>query len=225
MQTTKKPRNIEITSPRGVFAFPALDKPDYGTDEYPKPQGVFKVSLIMKKEDPATKAFLAQLEPVYKEAVASAEQQFAQLPVSSRKKHGEVKLNPLYVDRYDRETEELTGEIEFRISMDSSGTFKTGPKSGEKWTRKPLLFDASGGRITDPPEIWGGTEGKVRVQLRPYFIAGTAACGVKLGLLAVQILSLVEGGGQSADQLGFEPEEGGYVAPAKDEFVSDEIPF
>ena len=219
MATRKK--NAELTTPKGIFAFPALHAPDYGKEPYLKPNGVYKVSLVMDKDAPATQAFLEALEPHYKEAIAEAEEAFKQLPVASRKKHGKITVNDLYVERYDKETEEPTGEIEFRCAMDASGEFKTGPKKGERWTRKPLVFDAKGNRIKDVPEVWGGTEGKLRVQLRPYFVTGTATAGLKLGLLAAQIIHLVEGGERSAEGFGFGEEEG-FVNKADEPFENHE---
>lgn len=216
-----KKKNAEITTPKGIFAFPALHAPDYGKEPYLKPNGVYKVSLIMDKDDPATQAFLEALKPHYEEAIAEGEEAFKQLPVASRKKHGKINVNPLYIDRFDKETEEPTGEIEFRCAMDASGEFKTGPKKGEKWTRKPLVFDAKGNRIKDVPEVWGGTEGKLRVQLRPYFVGGTATVGLKLGLLAAQIIHLVEGGERSAEGFGFGEEEG-FVNKADEPFENHE---
>lgn len=216
-----KKKNAEITTPKGIFAFPSLDKPDYGKEPYLKPEGQYKVSLIMDKDDPATQAFLEALKPHYEEAIAEGEEAFKKLSVALRKKYGKLTVNDLYVERYDKETEEPTGEIEFRCAMDASGEFKTGPKKGEKWTRKPLVFDAKGNRIKDVPEVWGGTEGKLRVQLRPYFIAGSGTAGLKLGLLAAQIIHLVEGGERSAEGFGFGEEEG-FVNKADEPFENHE---
>jgi hypothetical protein len=60
------------------------------------------------------------------------------------------------------------------------------------------------------PEVWGGSEGIVAFSARPYFIAGTGAVGLKLKLLAAQLLKIVQGGGRDAAGYGFGQEEGGY---------------
>lgn len=53
MSYQKRPKNVTMTSPRGIFRYPALTKPDFGTDEYPKPDGEYKVTLILTQEEAA----------------------------------------------------------------------------------------------------------------------------------------------------------------------------
>jgi len=100
--------------------------------------------------------------------------------------------------------------------MAASGEVKNGPKKGQKWSRKPMIFDAAGQPMRKVPDIYGGTIGRVRFSLRPYFIKGTGAAGLKLALEAVQIIDLVSGGQRSASSCGFEAEEG-YVHSDADE--------
>jgi hypothetical protein len=78
-------------------------------------------------------------------AVAEAEEQFKQLKIDSRKKLGKVSVNPLYETLYDKETEEPTGEVKFTFKRRASGTFKKGPKTGQKWSHKLAVFDSKGG--------------------------------------------------------------------------------
>lgn len=35
------------TTPTGTFKYPALTKPDYGNEKFPKPDGEFKTRVIM----------------------------------------------------------------------------------------------------------------------------------------------------------------------------------
>jgi len=210
----RKQRLPEVTSPKGVFKFPAIHAPYYGSDEYPDPDGTYGVRLILEEDAPETQAFLKKIIPHYQAAIAAAEEQFNQLPVSTRKKLGKVTQNCLYDTVYDPETEEPTGQIELRVKMKAGGTFKKGPKEGQKWSRKPMVYDAKMNRLKDVPEAWGGTVGRVSMQLRPYFVAGTGVAGLQLALQAVQIIDLIEGGERSAESLGFEAEEG-YTAPTE----------
>ncbi|MFN4278326.1 MAG: hypothetical protein ACK4FJ_18690 [Ferrovibrio sp.] len=211
----KKDKAPSFLSPRGVFKFPKLSEPDFGTDEYPKPDGEFSVKLILKLDDPKTQAFLAKLKPLHEDAVAKGKEAFKELKAETRKKLKEVKVNDLFTELLDEETEEPTGEIEFKFAMKHSGVYKKGPKEGKKWKRRPDIFDAKGQKITKSIQIWGGTEGKVSFSASPYFIPGTGAAGLKLNLDAVQIISLVSGGSRTASSYGFEEEEG---------FSADELP-
>ncbi len=215
MAKDTKPKPVSVTSPRGVFVFPKLSEPDYGTKEYPKPDGEYSVKLRLKVDDPATEAFIKKLQPHYDAAIAEAEAEFKKLKVETRKKLGEVKPNELYTTLYDQETEEPTGEIEFKFKMTASGETKKGPRAGKKWTRKPDLFDARMKPIPAGVNIWGGSQGKVSALLSPYFIPGTAAAGLSLKLAGVQVIELVSNGSRSASSYGFE-EEDGYETSEED---------
>lgn len=198
----KKPKNPEFVSPRGTFRYPKLNEPDYGTENFPKPDGEYSVRLILTEAD--AQPLVDQLQPHLDAAVEEAQAKFKELPVATRKKLKEVTVNDLYQIEYDPETEEATGNVIFKFAMKASG--KT--KDGKEWSRKPAIFDSKGKRLAKPEPIWGGTEGKVAFEVRPYFIAGTGAAGLKLGLNAVQIIELVSGGGRDAEGYGFGAEDG-----------------
>lgn len=202
MATNKRQKNPEFVTPRGVFRYPKLNEPDYGTKDFPKPDGEYSVRLILTEAE--AEPFLKKLQPVLDEAVADAEEKFKALPVATRKKLKEVTVNDLYQIEYDPETEEPTGNFVFKFAMRASGT----TKAGKKWERKPVIFDAKGKKLTPVPQIWGGTEGKAAIEARPYFIAGTGIAGLKLSLNAVQIIELVSGGGRDAEGYGFGEEDG-----------------
>lgn len=198
----KKPKNPEFVSPRGIFRYPKLNEPDYGTKEFPKPDGEYSVRLILTEAE--AEPLVEQLQPHLDAAVAEAQEKFKELPVATRKKLKEVTVNELFQVEYDQETEEPTGNVIFKFAMKASGV----TKDKKPWSRKPVIFDAKGKKLTKPDPIWGGTEGKVAFEVRPYFIAGTGAAGLKLGLNAVQIIELVSGGGRDAEGYGFGAEDG-----------------
>lgn len=208
MADNKKQKRIEITSPKGVFKWPKLSAPDYGTKEYPCPEGKYEVKLVLQADDPATKKFLAALKPHHEAAIEEGKKEFAALPAQVRKKIGELKVNDVGTEVIDNETEQPTGEIEFKFGMAASGEIKKGPKAGQKWSRKPVIFDAKGNAMVKVPDIYGGTVGRIRFEVRPYFIKGTGTAGLKLALVAAQVIDLVSGGQRSASQCGFEEEEG-----------------
>lgn len=199
----KKQKNPEFTSPRGVFVFPKLTEADYGNEKFPKPDGEYSVQLRMPVAD--ADAFIeAKLKGLLADAYAQAREEFAKLPVGTRKKLGDITENDLVKIEYDKETEEETGYVLFKFAMKASG--KT--KAGKAWSRKPVIFDAKGKKMVKVPAIWGGTEGKVSFEARPYFIPGTGAAGLKLALNAVQVIDLVSGGGRDAEGYGFGAEDG-----------------
>jgi hypothetical protein len=171
---------------------------------------------VFDKDSAEAAELLAMLRPHYQEALALAEEEYNKLPVGTRKKLGGVNPNDLYTVLYDKETEEETGEIAFKFTMKASGKYRDGhAKAGQRWQRRPMIFDAKGKPMDKAPNIWGGTVGRIRFEVSPYFIPGTGAAGLKLSLMGVQVIKLVSNGAQTADEMGFEEEDGyEYEAPA-----------
>ena len=202
---SKKEKLPSFVSPKGTFRYPSLVTPDYGTKEFPKSDGEYKVQLILTEAE--AQPLIEKLQPIYDAAISEGEEKFKGLKVEQRKKLGALKANDLYAIEYDQETEEPTGNVIFKFSMTASG--KT--KEGKQWSRKPALFDAKGKPMVDAPPIWGGTSGKISFEASSYFIPGTGAAGVKLRLNAAQIIDLVSGGNKDAGAFGF-GEEDGYEA-------------
>lgn len=233
MADTKRKRDPQFVSPVGTFKFPALHEPSYGSKDYPKPEGVWDVRLLLKKDDPVTKAFIAKLAPQMAEAEAFGQEQFDALPKPQRVKIGAPKLAALYADVFDKETEEPTGDIEFRFKLPASGTYKKGPNAGKTWTATPLIFDSTGKRLNPVPAIWGGTKGQISFSTSPYFIAATGEVGLRKRLIGAMIKDLVTKGDRSAESLGFDINGDGFAMPDGDDDadtstsakLDDEIPF
>jgi ssDNA-binding protein len=197
----------QFTSFKGTFKYPKLNEPDTKF----KAEGEYSVKLIGNESDPAVQALMGKLVPMHQAAVNRGK--------ALIKKGKSLSVNPLFNVVYDETTEEPTGEVEFTFKMAASGTYKNGPKAGQKWTRKPGLFDAKGNAMANAPSIWGGTVGKVSFEVgvdresgEPgYFVPGTGTAGLSLRLLAVQVIDLVSGGQRTAAGYGF-GEEDGYTA-------------
>ena len=204
---TKKPSNPQFTSPRGVFAYPSLDKPDFGNKEFPKPNGAYKVNLRLP-EDVAEAWVESKLKAVIQRARDEAEAAFAKLPKATRMKLKELTWNDVYTVEYDKETEDATGFVIFKVDMTASGV----REDKTKWSQKPTVFDSQGKRMDKVPAIWSGSEGKVSVEAAPYFIPGTGTGGVKLRLKAIQLLKLVSGSSKDASEYGFGQEDDGFNA-------------
>jgi len=210
----KSPKKI-LTTPKGILQYPSLRTPNTKFN----PEGTFEAPLILRQDDPDVVKFLATLEPYYEQARTFAEEQFAALPVASRKKHGSVTMNPLYSEVYDKDTEEPTGEIKFNFKMKASGT----RKDGTPWKASLPVFDAKKKPLIPVPDAWGGTVARVSFEVRRdfktgqfgYFIPGTAAGGLTLSLEAVQIIELSAGGSRDASGYGF-GEEDGYEGSEED---------
>lgn len=201
-----------LVTPRVTLSWPKLLEPDFGSKKFPKPDGEFQTQVVMSKDSDEAESLIAKLEPFMAEAEKLAKEQFKELSVKNRKeieKAGGLRANALFTEKYDEETEEPTGEIEFKFSRPAAGTYKSGPKAGKRWTAKVGIFDAKGKEFA-PSAIWGGTEAKISFEPSPYFIEGTGAYGVKLRLVGVQVLKLVAGGGgvASAKDCGFGEEDG-----------------
>lgn len=209
-----KPKAPTYRTPRGTFKFPRLGEPDTKFNA----AGEYSVKLVLGAE--AAAAFIAKFAETHATAIKDGKKAYAELPVATRKKldaKGGFTANPLGTPVYN-DAEEETGEFEFNFKMTASGEVKNGPRAGQKWTRKPAVFDSQG-KPMDGKKVWGGSVGIIAFVLgvskdtgRPgYFIPGTGAAGLKFGLDAAQIITLVQGGNKDAKGYGFENEEGGYT--------------
>ncbi len=114
----------------------------------------------------------------------------------------------LYEEEMDDEGEE-TGRAIFRFKL--AAVVETETKS---WPQSPRLFDAAA-KPVEGINPWTGSEGKVNMEVFPYFMASTKTFGLSLRLKGAQILKLVEGGGASAEDMGFGAEDG-FTSEATD---------
>jgi hypothetical protein len=197
-----KQKAVRYTSPKGTFVYPYLVKPDFGQGQFANTTGIYKVNLRLSEAD--AQPILQALQPVYDQTIQDGEAKFAQLKVDVRKKLKALTETPLYEVEYDQTTEEPTGFIVFKFATKASGI----NAKGDTWNRTIPLFDATG-KAFKPTMVSGGTVGKVSFEAAPYFIPATAVAGVKLYLIAAQIIELSEGNsGGSASGYGFGKEEG-----------------
>lgn len=93
----------------------------------------------------------------------------------------------------------------FEIDEESGGV-----RFRAKSSKKPVLYDAAGSVIKEDLNVGNGSEIKISGVMSTYNAGG--ATGVTMYLNAVQIISLVEFGGNA-----FEPVEDGYVHAAAQE--------
>lgn len=206
-------KTISMNTPKGIAKWPKLTEPDYGTKDYPSPEGVYSVKLVFNENDPDFIKFKAKLGPYMDAVRESAETKFAALKKPLRDKLKQVLVNEVFTPIYDAD-DQPTGQVELKLSMKASGVVKKGPRTGRKWERKPDMYDALGRKITKPVSIWGGSELIASFTFDPdgYFIEGTGATGIKCQLAAVQIITLRQGGDKSAESYGFAAREDGFSA-------------
>lgn len=205
----EKKRYEKVTTPRVTLVWPKLHEADFGSKQFPDPEGSFKTKFNMPLDAEPTERFLALLRPIHDEAVELGRAEFAKLKAETRKKLKDITVNDLYTELLDKETEEPTGDIQFSAKMKATFTYRKGPKAGQKGKRVCPIFDSFGQRIEKPPVIFGGTIARVTVVPSIYFIPGTGACGVSLNLEAAQIIKL-SSAERNADSYGFGKEEDGY---------------
>jgi hypothetical protein len=172
-----------IVSPAGIAIHPRVNTPDTKFDD----AGVFKVALAYDPKLSSTKKFLKDIDAAHAAAVAEA------------KKNGNGKKGKINPVPY--ETNEDTGMVEVKFKATASFVDK---KTDEVVHKKIALFDAAGQPFDRDTIIGGGSKLKASFILRNY---ETPSAGVKLNLIAVQVLDLVEYSGGTAAGYGFSNEE------------------
>lgn len=223
MSKKEKREYIRLTTPRGVFIYPRLTEPD---TKFVKPDGEYHTKFALDADD----EFVAQteqlLEDYIDEELPNIEARAKGLKGAKLKKVQKTieqaqkrETNDLYEEEYDDEGEE-TGRVLFKFKL--KAVVKTDKKS---WTQQPRLFDAGDpDKGIDPQPIdpdsvnpWTGTEGKVNVEVFPYFMEKDGVFGLSLRLVGAQILKLVEGSSKGdAGDMGFGA-EGGYTSNDSDD--------
>jgi hypothetical protein len=190
---------IRITTPICRFSFPKLVEPETKFD----PAGQYKVMGVMAPD--VASEIADRLDALLNLHKGSLKQQ---APTQS------FKLADLPFG-----FEEIDGQPSFvvKTKMKASGM----ERDGRHWSAAPALFDAKGQPIRDRESLkgmWSGTTGRIGFDACPFYNAAIGA-GITLRLRAVQIVDLVESGGNAAS-FGFGEEEGFTVGEA-----SAPIPF
>jgi len=189
--------NLKLTSPRGRFIYPHLNKPDTKFN----PDGEYKLTLSLTSEESTNllKALEEQIELSKKDA-------------EDRAKGKKVKVaDPPY------SINEEDGNYQFKFKLKAKAKSS---KTGNEWEQKPAIFDSDLKPLSPEKQIWGGTEGKVSFEVIRYFVPLTGA-GISLRLKAVQILELVEGSGGDGSKFGFKEEQGYKSDTALEEAVKE----
>lgn len=190
-----------ILNIRGKLHWPALITP---SDKF-NPEGSWEAPVLVPEDE--AQQYIDQIDEYHDKMLEEARKEGV-VKAKAKVKEG----SRGYSEHCDSETGEPTGFIKFSASRQSKGT----TSKGLDWTFKPLIVDSKGKPITDLESIYGGTEAIVRVALSPYYSPslgfgisanGKVPSSIRKGLLAVQIIKLVQGdaGGEA-----FGDVEGGY---------------
>ena len=198
-----------LTTPRGVAVYPHLSKPDTKFNE----RGEYKIKW--QGTGAEAEKLVKQIDAAMKESAKAASE------AEAKDKKRKVKLASVPYTRNE------DGSVTISFKMVASGVSK---KTGEAWTRRPVLFDTSGKPYTTVPRVGGGSTVKISFELNQYARPsteqkGVVLAGANLRLEAVQIIELVEFGG-NAEYFGFQNEgeetEEGAPTPAGAKATEDE---
>lgn len=207
--------NKKHTTPAGTAIWPYLNKADTKYNA----NGEFKVSLRYLADD--VQELIEFLDNAAEAAYKAETEKLEELINSEdtpKPKKGKVRaalkkvqsLGPHapYTMVLDDETGEENGEVDISLKMINNVTVKS---TGKSFSQKPVIFDAKGKVLKNPPMINGGSTLKASYELTSFCMPASVGAGVSLRLKAVQIIDLAEYG-SDPDAYGFGAEEGGYEA-------------
>jgi hypothetical protein len=209
---SKKQARPKYQTPRGVFVYPHLNKPDEREfKDGTKAKPAFKCRLKLEGAD--AEKLREFVDSKVKEAFQLAEAEIKATATDAKSKaKAKAKLAALasahpYEEELDDEGNE-TGALLFNFKQNAEVRLKDGTV---KHIKVPV-FDAAGGKIDlSTVMIGGGSEGHIAFSMRPYYMHATDKAGITLDLLAVQVLELREFGDRGADAFGFGKHDG-YTA-------------
>lgn len=239
----KKPKKEQFYTPVTVFKYCHLNKPDMGTEQYPKKEGEFSVTVAMDKDDPEVQAFIEKMEGFLPELEELAQREFDSASPKVKagwkaKKITEPTVMPFYTEEFDADGDP-TGRI--LIKFKTKATFKN--KDGEVIKKTVALVDGLGEIIPAKkrPLVYAGTKGRVAFTIGKAFIPGNAEAFLSFYLNQVQIAKLatagsgtsafgaLEGSDFSADDLeeydGSSKDDDDDQDDGGNDDFDDEIPF
>lgn len=191
MQGKKKFQRL--TSPEGIAVYPRLNKPDTKFDA----NGVYSVDLDLDPSSKEVTAFIDSLKKMHE----AAYKETCEAKGGKKLKKADLSI---------KTTDDGLLRIKFKLKA-------KGGTEERSWDQKPVLFDARGNPMVNPPNIGSGSRVKVAFEVVPFFTA-MVGCGLSLRLRAVQVIDLREyTPGDNFDAYGFKATDGFEVtAPPTD---------
>lgn len=215
----KKAKLERAVSPRLVLSYPYLNSPDTHFNK----KGEYKTKAVGMLDDAAVKALIAKIDEVHAAWEKSPEVKKylvaikAKDDLMNKKTKGATRVFPQMNLPYTENQEE--GTVTFGFKMNASYE-----RDGKTLPLTPKLFDAKKQPLRAGVKIGGGTVARISFEFLPY-CADKTGYGISLRLTGVQVIELKEFGGQSAESLGFEEEDGfvddGTVADTADKADTD----
>ena len=198
--TLMKTKNVTLVTPVGTAQYPWLNKADTHFNE----NGVYHVDMVFESKEDVSE-FIASAEAV-------RDAYFDELCEKDAKKKRFIKTDI---------GEELDDGEGFKIKFKSNASFVG--KDGNVIKVKIPLFDGSG-KPCPKAKIGSGSQIRVSCQVIPYANPASKTVGVSFRLQGVQVVQIVEWGGQSASSLGFGAVEGGYSydESAYEDYIEEE---
>jgi hypothetical protein len=190
-------------TPKATVAWAQIDEPDY---EY-KDEGEFHIRVRFDPDDaewnPIREAAEALLDEAFK--AKRAELQKEKKGALLKKLH---KKEEVFTEELDRESGDPTGKLLIRAGKKFRVEVKNGPNAGKVYEFTPDVFDARGKKLKKRPRVGSGSEVKLSIRVKEYFLAKDGEMGISYELEAVQIIKLVQGGSRDAASYGFAQEDG-----------------
>ena len=214
MAESKRPKEIILTSPKGIAKWAKLTKPD---TKY-KVAGEYSITLILDPEDAATIEFVDSLKKANAKGFAAAKKaepkkKFTQEAIKVKPETRKIKD-----DKGEVVGEEETGKLAVSFNCKAAGT----RKDGSKWAFRPAVMDAKGKPVPADVLIYGGSVVKVAYSIR-HTPMPTGLFYTSFNLKAVQVIVLKSQSDRDAAYYGFQEEEGyGSEAAAEGESYSPE---
>lgn len=172
-------------TPKGTLVYPWLTgKPDTGRKGKFTTEPTWRTGLALDANSAEAKALMKVIDDAMKASFKEAQDK-ADTP-KARKKVKMAEDKPYRMETDDDDNE--TGRVIFNFKMRASGKNK---QTGEEWSRKVAVFDATGKPLDAEAKIGGGSVAKVSFEVNQFYTAKIGA-GVSLRLHGVQIIKLVE---------------------------------
>ena len=202
---------VRLTTPVGTAKWPNL----VSVDPHESYGGDYSVQLLLDKESAEAQEFVARIEQLRDEMHVQMQANMG------RNKPWNTSHFPVS-DDLDQDGEESGN---FNVRLKSKGSYERG---GQTIERKINFYDASGQKIENPAQAFGGevpmgSRIAAAIQVAPY--QSGANFGVTLRIEAIQVIEL--GGSNapaSAEACGFAVHDGGFAAPAAPTFSENDTP-
>ena len=200
----KKPfttKGFTTVTPKGEALWCKATEPDFQFNA----KGTYETSLVVDPNDPAVEAFINKLDDVLEGIYQQAMNDEGELKLKAPQKK-QLSKNNYYKDEYDSDDNE-TGNIIFKFKLDNVADRKPGQD-------RVKVIDSQLKALQDIPLVGNGSEIKCKLYVNPYYMASTNSVGLSLKWEALQIINLVEYGGDD----GFDVEDGGFTSSPSDDF-------